>query len=289
MTDAGRRVCPACRVTILSRYNPDPLCASCERAARETAEIAPAWLWDSMPLRQAWARLDPAAAVAILRAETGLSQGEPGSLVEGWSQSMVSLIESGRRDTLFDIRKLLAFVDAVGMPREALLPLILGRADATLDTDHDPALPGADVDRRKFNGLAAGLLASAAMPHVPVPAQVDAVHVRYLQTTAEQLYRRDESLGGGAILREALHHFTRARRMIDEADYTESVGQKLLAVAGALGNTAGFSAFDQGDQQLARSLYGEAQLLAASSGDTALQARLWMNMSLQSTWRSLAG
>jgi len=66
-------------------------------------------------MREAWARLDPAAAVAILRAVTRLSQAELGHLVEGWSQSTVSLIESGRRDTLFDIRKLLAFANAVDM------------------------------------------------------------------------------------------------------------------------------------------------------------------------------
>jgi hypothetical protein len=41
--------------------------------------------------------------------------------------------------------------------------------------------------------------------------------------------------------------------------------------------------FDHGDQRLARSLYSEAQLLAASSGSIELQAHVWVNMSMQST------
>lgn len=284
MSGAGERVCAVCKVTRLSRYNPDPLCGACERAARETAVIVPPWLWDSEPMRQAWARLDPAAAVTILRSAAGLSQDGLGRLVDGWSQSVVSLIERGRRDTLFDIRKLLAFTDSVGMPREALLPLILGRADATLRADHDVAPLGVDVDRRDFSGMAAGLLASAAIPHVQVPARVDVVHVRHLQAAAEQLRTRDQSSGGGAILHQALRQFTRAQRMVNESDYTETVGRQLLAAAGALGNIAGWAAFDHGDQRLARQLYNDAALLATSSGNTELQTRVWVNMSMQNTY-----
>lgn len=230
----------------------------------------------------------PAAAVAILRTVSGLSQSELGNLVEGWSQSTVSLIESGQRDTLFDIRKLLAFADAVDMPRAALLPLILGRADATLREGHDVALFGDDVDRREFNGMAAGLLASGAIPRVQVPVRVDAAHVRYLQATVEQLRGRDQSRGGGAILRQAVHQFTRARRMVNDSDYTEAIGRQLLEVASALGNEAGWAAFDYGDQPLARLLYSEGQLLAASSGSIELQTLLWVNMSMQTTYLAKA-
>lgn len=56
----------------------------------------------------------------------------------GRMESPVSLIERGRRDTLFDIRKLLAFADSVGIPREALLPLINSTAASI-----PPTRPGA--------------------------------------------------------------------------------------------------------------------------------------------------
>ncbi|MGH3800258.1 MAG: hypothetical protein ACRDTD_09030, partial [Pseudonocardiaceae bacterium] len=72
----GDRICLACRVTALSRYNPDPLCSAYQRASRDTAGIVPSWLWDSEPMRAALARVDIPAVVAIFRAASGLSQME---------------------------------------------------------------------------------------------------------------------------------------------------------------------------------------------------------------------
>jgi hypothetical protein len=89
--------CPSCRITVLSRYNPDPLCGPCLRAARTTGAEVPAWLWDLGPMREALARLVFATVVAILRGAAGLSQLDLAQLVDGWSQTTVSRIESGRR------------------------------------------------------------------------------------------------------------------------------------------------------------------------------------------------
>ena len=109
---AQARLCPACRKTRLSRYNPESLCAPCVRAARTTPALAergaPTWLWDSPPMRDALARVDLAAAVAVFRAAAGLSQHELADIT-GWSQSSLSLFESGHRDTLYDVRALLRF------------------------------------------------------------------------------------------------------------------------------------------------------------------------------------
>ena len=105
------------------------------RAARIVPRLAEfgalAWLWDSPPMRDALARVDLAAVMAVFRAASGLSQHQLADIV-GWSQSSLSLFESGRRETLYDVRVLLRFADAVDMPREALLPLVFGRADAAL-------------------------------------------------------------------------------------------------------------------------------------------------------------
>jgi hypothetical protein len=181
-----------------------------------------------------------------------------------------------------DLRELLGYAEAAGMPGE--VPLILGRADATQDEDHDVAPPGDDVNRRGFTGMTAGLVASTAMPHLQVPARVDAGHVRSLQAAVEQLSIQDQSRGGGATLRPALYQFARARRMVNESDYTEAVGRQLLTVASALGNEAGWAAFDHGDQPLAQFLYNEAQLLAASSDSIELQTLQWVTMSMQHTY-----
>lgn|SRR5215471_6861306 len=76
------------------RFNPGSVCASCISAARDLHSMSPVWLWDSQPMRQALARLDPGAALAIFRAASGLSQQEVAQIM-GWSQSTVSLIEKG--------------------------------------------------------------------------------------------------------------------------------------------------------------------------------------------------
>jgi transcriptional regulator with XRE-family HTH domain len=283
-SSAGK-VCVACRDTVLSRYNPEPLCAGCRQAARDGSGIAPAWLWDSVPMRQALARADVAAIVALLRAASGLSQDDLGLLV-GWSQATVSLTERGRRATLYDVRELLGFVDAVGMPREALAPLFLGDSHATLREDNEVLdSPGEmDVERRDFNAMAAGLMASALVPQVKVPDRVDRAHVRYLQAIVDRLRVRDQRMGGGAVLKQALAEFGRARRMLDQSEYSEADGRQLLIATADLGIICGWFAYDHGNQPLTRRLYSEAQLLASSSGDAELQTHVLLNMAMQSTY-----
>ncbi|MBV9013094.1 MAG: helix-turn-helix domain-containing protein [Pseudonocardiales bacterium] len=284
MSRTGGRICPACRVAVLSRYNPDPLCATCVRASRDSVGVVPAWLWDSGPMREALARLDMPAFIAIFRSTSGFSQLELGSLVEGWSQSLVCRMERGERDTLYDIRKLLAFADALGMPRTALAPLILGRPDATLDSDGDVVLrevDPVDVNRRGFTTMAAGFATSAALP---APARVDAAHVRYLRAVLARLRSQDRTVGGGALLPQALRHFAHARRMLDESDYSATIGRELLVVTTDLGIDSAWLAYDANNQMLARQLYGEAALLADSAGDNAQRAYLYANMVQQSNW-----
>lgn len=71
MSQVGGQICVACRVTVLSRYNSESLCAPCQRASRDSREPAPTWLWDSVPTRQALARVDLAAVVSIFRPPWG--------------------------------------------------------------------------------------------------------------------------------------------------------------------------------------------------------------------------
>ncbi|MGI9002506.1 MAG: hypothetical protein ACR2GH_12680 [Pseudonocardia sp.] len=283
-----KRFCVGCRVTVLSRYNPDPVCSGCVRAAREASGIVPTWVWDSAPLRAALARVDLAAFAAFVRRASRLSLAELGALVgEGWSKSLMSLIERGSRDTLYDLRKLLAFVDAVGMPRTALVPLLLGDPDATLEAEEIAALWGVDtveLSRRGFSTMSAGLVTAAVVPAVlPVPERVDRAHVRYLQAALVRVRDQDDVVGGCGVLPQCLRLFTRARRMLDESDYSAAVGQQLLVVTTDLGIKSAWSAYDADDQGLARRLYEQSALLADSADDSAQRAYLYANMVQQST------
>ncbi|WP_055483715.1 helix-turn-helix domain-containing protein [Sphaerimonospora mesophila] len=275
------RVCPACRYAKISRYNSEPLCGPCLRAARESGGVTPTWIWDSLPLRQALARVDMGAVLAILRGASGMSQLDFGNLL-GWSQSVVTKIERRQRFTFHDVREILRVCDELGMPRSALLPLILGREDARLESDDAAGFWGVDVDldRREFGAVATGLAVSALLPP---PVRVDRAHVRYLHAVLERLRSQDRTVGGACLLSQARKTFARARAMLDESDYTAQVGRELLVVAADLGLVSAWLAYDAGNQPLARALYGEAALLAGSSGDTHMIVHVYVNMAQQAT------
>ena len=137
------RVCGACRSTRLSGYNPDVICGPCQRALSagqdggrpgDRDEMA-AWVWDAAVMRDALARLDLAAVLVIYRSAAGLSQQELAERT-GFSQSAIWYWEARKRQGIYDIRQLLQFADAVRMPRQALLPVILGQPGGP------PASPG---------------------------------------------------------------------------------------------------------------------------------------------------
>lgn len=293
---AEGRVCPVCRLTPLSRYNSEALCGACLQAARGASRTAPSWLWDSAPMRRALANVDLSACVAIVRGASGLSQLELANLVGWGSQSVVSRIESGHRDTLYDIRELLRFADAIDMPRDALMPLIMGDPTATGDalvevrTETVPERPEQmdteqmDVDRRHFSGLVVGGMLGLGLDRIRVPDQVGLAHVNYLRTCADRLYRTDQSVGGAALLRQAIRQFYRARRMVNESDYTTMVGEELLVIAGDLAVCAGWLAFDGGNLGVARQMYGEALILARAAKDTELTVHVLTNMSMLASY-----
>lgn len=206
----------------------------------------------------------------IIRMAAGLSQLEFATLL-GWSQSMVARAEAGQRGSLYDLRRLFEVVDAVDMPREALIPLLLGSSgEEQIEREETDDM---NVNRRQFGGGLAGLAAAAGLSQMQVPAKVDSAHVRYLHSSTEKLYTKDQSLGGGALARDGLRLYHRARRMLDEADYSEATGRQLMSAAGELAVCVGWLAYDADDQRLSRELYSEARLLADQSGDDGLAMR----------------
>jgi len=271
------RACRICR-TPLSRYNSEPVCAGCARRIAATPRF-PLWLWDSLPLRRAFAEMDLGAALTIIRTAPGLSQFEFAALL-GWSQSAVARAESGERGSLYDLRRLFEVVDAVGMPREALIPLLLGSSGG--EQVEREETDDMSMNRRRFGGGLVGLAATAGLGQMQVPGKVDSAHVRYLRSSVEKLWTKDQIVGGGALARDGLRLYRRARRMLDEADYSEATGWQLMSAAGELAVCVGWLAYDADGQTLARGLYSEARLLADQSGDDGLAIRAMQQMSLQS-------
>jgi transcriptional regulator with XRE-family HTH domain len=270
------RTCPACRMASPSRPG-DPLCPACTQAARETVPN-PLWPFDSPLMRRVLAEVNAPAVVAVFRAATGLSQSDVAAMA-GWSRAALGLYEHGQRGAVFDIRVLLRFADAVAMPREALLPLVLGDTDAALSADGAAGEIGVEVDRRSFGGLAAGAALAAMLPEAAVPSRVTPSHVKYLQASLDSLWASDGVVGSGALLRPALRQWRLARQMVKQSSYTETVGRQLQVAAGYLADWAGWAAFDAADLTLARQLCTEALDLATGAENAVLAAWTLLNLS----------
>jgi hypothetical protein len=148
MSHAGTvtRVCGSCRKTRLSAYNPDDFCTPCRRALFDREHPADpgagddlaTWVWGTVPMREALARLDLQAVLVIYRAAARVTRRELGERA-GLSESVIWYWEAGRRQGIYDIRQLLQLTDALKAPRLALLPVILGQPRVLSDLVPGPA------------------------------------------------------------------------------------------------------------------------------------------------------
>lgn len=214
---------------------------------------SPSWALDSLLLRRALAETNVPAVLAIVRSAAGLSQRDMAA-VAGWSPAAQSYYERGRRDAVFDIRVLLQFADAMGMPRVSLLALVLGDPGAA-------AIETAD-------GLCGTMTSSAPRPGTPVVA--DEARLRYWRVCADVLYSRMAEAGSAEWLRPALLLWDQVRNVPGNQ---ESADVAFSAVAAGIALCAAEFALDSGDLPLARSLHAAARGFAARAGNTMLDVQ----------------
>ena len=247
------------------------MCPTCAKAARETA-VQPLWVFDSLLLREALAQVNLAAVPAIVRAACGLSQRDL-ALIVGWNPATLSYYERGQRDGMFDIRTVLQFADAVGMPRGMLLPLVFAdvAAGQLAGTEHE-------VSVKLSRGGPDSLVAVASLP-VGVPQMASGSHVRYWRACTDVLYSRDRAVGGTALLPSALRQWQRVALAVQGASSGEPAPQ-LLAAAGELALCTGSIALDAERLTLTRLLYQKARELAVSAGDVMLAVHVLASQSL---------
>jgi hypothetical protein len=226
------------------------------------------------------------------------------SIIGGWlglTQTQVSRIETGRAPE--EMSKLRSWATLLRIPHELLwfkmpsnMPSndrALGASPGELAADTAaqgvssllPALGGEDGDspvkRREFSTVALGALAGALVPATRVPESVSMSHVLELRRAAAELWSRDRSVGGAALLREASGIYRVARAMLDRSSYAGAVGGSLQLVTAELAACTGFAAFDAADQVTARAMLVEAALLAGD--DPLLAARAYSLLAMQST------
>jgi hypothetical protein len=260
--------CPACRAGMLARRG-DPLCPTCAKAAGEMA-ARPLWVFDSLLLREALAQLNLAAVPAIVRAACGLSQRDLAAIV-GWNPATLSYYERGQRDGIFDIRTVLQFADAVGMPRGLLLPLVFAGVAVGQMTDS-----GHEMSVKLSRGCRGSLVAAASLP-TNVPRTVSSSHVRYWRACTDVLYCRVRAVGGTALLPSSLQQWQRVAPAVQGSSTGEPDSQ-LVAAAGELALCTGWIALDA--ECLTQPLYEKARELAVSAGDVILAVHALTSLSM---------
>jgi len=94
-------------------------------------ETGGVFAWDSPEFRRLLAQHQPGPAFALIRERSGLTQEKFANLVN-WGRTNTGRIERGERQALYDIRELTRVADALGIPRAALLPALLGTRNQAL-------------------------------------------------------------------------------------------------------------------------------------------------------------
>ncbi|MGH3774777.1 MAG: hypothetical protein ACRDRR_03420 [Pseudonocardiaceae bacterium] len=198
-------------------------------------------------------------------------------------EKMVWRWESGqiKRPRSFYLRILAEMGAPLPSPARSAIVLPLERLETAVEraahTEDDE-----DMDRRGFLcGTAATIAFSGVV--AAIPTKVDSVHIRDLRASVDELYTKDQYVGGAALAGAALGQYRLVRHMLDEADYDELIGRQLMSIAGELAVCAGWLNYDGDDQPRARELYSEAFLLADQAGNAGLAVRAIEKMSLQST------
>ena len=247
--------------------------------------LRPLWVFDSLLLREALAQVNLAAVPAIVRAACGLSQRDLAAIV-GWSPAALSYYERGVRDGMFDIRTVLQFADAVGMPRAALLPLVFADPDGLAAVTEDGT--SMELGRRGFGGLAAAAGVAAVVPSVSVPRGVSSSHVRYWRACTDVLYARDRAVGGTVLLSPALQQWQRVRLAVRDGAAGET-GRQLLAVAGSWRCARGGSRSMAGARRWHGPCMTKARELAAGAGDVVLAVHVLTSQSMLSAEMARTG
>ncbi|MFE9628967.1 hypothetical protein [Streptomyces sp. NPDC006527] len=156
-----------------------------------------------------------------------------------------------------------------------MTPAELGFVPRSAKTAGGGTVGGMDVNRRGFTaGMVGSVLPLAGgFPKESAPTLVDVG--TDLKLVPSQLSALEQRVGGAAMLDMAttqLRMFQQLSRLSDQSGTPQ--GRELLSAIGWVGRIAAWSAFDSGDPNLARVLFGEARAYALMSGDSLLLADL---------------
>ncbi len=137
-----------------------------------------------------------------------------------------------------------------------------------------------DVRRREFGKLATAVTASAV--GWSCGDHIGAADAQRLLAAVDELYERDQQMGGGALVQFALEQLAYAKHTLDTASYDTAAGNAFASAAGHLAVLAGWLAYDSDLHQVARRCYADALALASEAGDEDLIAQICLCAANQS-------
>lgn len=142
----------------------------------------------------------------------------------------------------------------------------------------DPPERTTNVDRRAF---VADTLGSAAGLTLPRADSVNTAHLGELREGLRSLIALDDAYGGGDIRSLAVRYLRRIRRVINTANYSESIGRQLHLLAGESAEHCGWLCYDADEQDPARRYWGEALATANMIRDPGLEVLVLASLSMQ--------
>ncbi|MEV7783537.1 hypothetical protein [Kitasatospora sp. NPDC088351] len=146
--------------------------------------------------------------------------------------------------------------------------------ETTVEEDH--------VLRRSFMIAATGNLLSFAFAPLPTSGRIGASDVERIRESIDQLHAVDDLYGGEQLAGIAESFVKQIEDAMGNCLYGPRVEKSLYQVIGQLRASAGWFAFDSGDQDRAGKNFDSGLRAALLADDKQLQARIWAYMSRQS-------
>ncbi len=135
------------------------------------------------------------------------------------------------------------------------------------------------MHRRRFVLNLTGTL--LALPALPESGRLGMADVDRVRTVAVRLHQLDDSHGGAELSAVAGHYIQHVEEAARRCTYSDRVQTGLYKALGEVATSAGWFAFDTGNQRTARRWWDTGLRYAMLAQDKALQARIWSSMSHQ--------
>ncbi|MEV4728459.1 helix-turn-helix transcriptional regulator [Saccharopolyspora sp. NPDC049426] len=244
-------------------------------------------VWNEREMRDALARRDVSEVYRQLRRH-GVSQRQIAAST-GQSQSEVSEILKGRQVMAYDV--LARIADGLGIPRgymglayDGATAMRVAKATNALEAEEDES-----VKRRKFLSHAAAVTMGAAVfgtedsawspasAQTPAPARIGMTDVQQIQAATKALRDLDYRYGGGTCRDAVVAQLSWAQQLLDSTS-SDPVRKQLFVALADMHSLAGWTSFDVGLLDPARSHFGRALEFAKRADDDSLVASVLYRM-----------